>query len=88
MEFHISHARAMYTLTDSPLQTIDELGLEGSSEADWSSAKMLCQLLKPFQIVTDYLRGEKYPTLGSLSCKITQLTLYLSRPSLLSPGDC
>ena len=43
---------------------IDELGLEGPSEADWSAAKMLCQFLKPFQIVTDYLQGEKYPTLG------------------------
>ena len=60
---------------------IDELGLEGPSEADWSAAKMLCQFLKPFQIVTDYLQGEKYPTLGSLSRKITQLMLYLSRPN-------
>ena len=62
---------------------IDELDLdlEGPSEADWSAAKMLCQFLKPFQIVTDYLRGEKYPTLGSLSRKITQLMLYLSRPN-------
>ena len=42
---------------------------------------MLCQFLKPFQIVTDYLQGEKYPTLGSLSRKITQLMLYLSRPN-------
>ena len=60
---------------------IDELGLEGPSEADWSAAKMLCQFLKPFQIVTDYLQGEKYPTLGSLSRKIAQLMLYLSRPN-------
>ena len=62
---------------------IDELDLdlEGPSEADWSAAKMLCQFLKPFQIVTDYLQGEKYPKLGSLSRKITQLMLYLSRPN-------
>ena len=69
------------TLTDSPLQTyfINELGLEVLQRL-MSAAKMLCQFLKPFQIVTDYLRGEKYPTLGSLSRKITQLMLYLSRP--------
>ena len=36
--------------------------------------------MKPHQVVTDYLQGEKYPTLGSLSRKLSQLILYLSRP--------
>ena len=34
----------------------------------------------PNRTVTDYLQGEKYPTLGSLSRKVTPLLLYLSRP--------
>ena len=55
---------------------IDELGLEGPSEHDWSTAELLCHFMKP---VTDYLQGEKYTTLGSLSHKLTQLVLYLSR---------
>eukprot|EP00731_Ephydatia_muelleri_P035155 Em0100g1a len=42
--------------------------------------KLLCDFMKPFQVVTDYLQGETYPILGSLSRKISQLMLYLSRP--------
>ena len=56
---------------------VDELGLEGPSEKDWSTAELLCQFMKPFQTVADYLQGETYPTLGSLSHK---LILYLSKP--------
>ena len=46
---------------------VDELGLEGPSENDWSTAELLCHFIKPFQTIMDYLQGEKYPTLGSLS---------------------
>ena len=46
---------------------MDELGLEGPSGDDWSTAELLCHFMKPFQTVTDYLQGEKYPTLGNLS---------------------
>ncbi|KAL5474596.1 hypothetical protein EMCRGX_G026566 [Ephydatia muelleri] len=59
---------------------IEELGLEGPTNDDWSAAQLLCHFMKPFQVVTDYLQGEKYPTLGSLSRKLSQLILYLSRP--------
>ena len=59
---------------------VDELGLEGPSENDWSTAELLCHFMKPFQTVKNYLQGEKYPTLGSLSRKLTQLILYLSKP--------
>ena len=31
----------------------------------WLAAEKLCALLKPFQIATDFLQGEIYPTLGS-----------------------
>ena len=56
---------------------IEELGLEGPTDDDWSAAQLLCHFMKPFQVVTDYLQGEKYP---SLSRKVSQLILYLSRP--------
>ena len=59
---------------------MNELGLEGPSDNDWVTGELLCDFMKPFQTVTDYLQGEKYPTLGSQSWKITQLLLYLSRP--------
>ena len=68
-------------LLEVPLRKlVEELGLEGPAEDDWSTAQLLCHFMKPFQVVTDYLQGEKYPTLGSLSRKISQLMLYLSRP--------
>ena len=34
------------------------------SADEWLAAEKLCALLKPFQIATDFLQGEKYPTLG------------------------
>ncbi|KAL5468831.1 hypothetical protein EMCRGX_G029953 [Ephydatia muelleri] len=39
----------------------------------WLAAEKLCALLKPFQIATDFLQGEIYPTLGSVSRIITTL---------------
>eukprot|EP00731_Ephydatia_muelleri_P007889 Em0004g227a len=36
----------------------DELGLEGPSENDWSTAELLCHFMKPFQTVMDYLQGQ------------------------------
>ena len=43
----------------------------------WLAAEKLCVFLKPFQIVTDFLQGEKYglkyPTLGCVSRYITTL---------------
>ena len=65
---------------------MNELGLEGPSDNDWVTGELLCHFMKPFQTVTDYLQGEKYPTLGSLSPKVTQLLLYLSRPNHLNLG--
>ena len=59
---------------------MNEVGLEGPSDNDWVTGELLCHFMKTFQTVTDYLQGEKYPTLGSLSRKVTQLLLYLSRP--------
>eukprot|EP00731_Ephydatia_muelleri_P037636 Em0525g2a len=68
-------------LLDVPLRKlVEELGLEGPADNNWSTAQLLCDFMKPFQVVTDYLQGETYPTLGSLSRKISQLMLYLSRP--------
>eukprot|EP00731_Ephydatia_muelleri_P020249 Em0012g1074a len=64
-------------LTRPLCKLVDELGLEGPSENDWSTAELLCHFMKPFQTVTDYLQD---PTLGSLSRKLTQLILYLSKP--------
>ena len=43
------------------------------SPEQWLAAEKLCALLKPFQIVTDFLQGEKYPTLGCVSRYITTL---------------
>ena len=61
-------------LFEVPFQKlVEELELEGPDEDDWSTAQLLCHFMKPFQIVTDYLQGEKYPTLGSLSRKFSQL---------------
>ena len=40
------------------------------SAEQWLAAEKLSALLKPFQIATDFLQGEKYPTLG-VSCVIT-----------------
>ena len=59
---------------------IEELGLEGPTDDDWSAAPLLCHFMNLFQVVPDYLQGEKYPTLGCLSTKLSQLILYLSRP--------
>ena len=68
-------------LLDVPLRKlVEELGLEGPADNNWSTAQLLCDFMKPFQVVTDYLQGETYPTLGSLSRKISQLMLCLSRP--------
>ena len=39
----------------------------------WLAAEKLCALIKPFQISTDFLQGEIYPTLGSVSWIITTL---------------
>ena len=39
----------------------------------WLAAEKLCALLKPYQIATDFLQGEIYPTLGSVSRIITTL---------------
>ena len=39
----------------------------------WLAAEKLCVFLKPFQIATDFLQGEKYPTLGCVSRYITTL---------------
>ena len=72
---------ALCVLLDVPLRKlVEELGLEGPADNNWSTAQLLCDFMKPFQVVTDYLQGETYPTLGSLSRKISQLMLYLSRP--------
>ena len=54
---------------------IEELGLEGPTNDDWSAAQLLCHFMKPFQVVTDYLQGEKYPTLGQFVQKA--ITAYL-----------
>ena len=43
------------------------------SPEQWLAAEKLCALLKPFQIATDFLQGEKYPTLGCVSRYITTL---------------
>ena len=43
------------------------------SADEWLAAEKLCSLLKPFQIATDFLQGEKYPTLGGVSRYITTL---------------
>ena len=75
---------ARCVLLEVPLRKlVEELGLEGPADNDWSTAQLLCHFMKPFQVVTDYLQGEKYPTLGSLSRKISQLLLYLSRPTIM-----
>ena len=37
------------------------------SAEQWLAAEKLSALLKPFQIATDFLQGEKYPTLGRVS---------------------
>ena len=66
-------SRCMH-LTRPLCKLVDELGLEGPSENDWSTAELLCHFMKPFQTVKDYLQGEKYPTLGSLSRKLTHAT--------------
>ena len=72
---------ARCVLLEVPLRKlVEEFGLEGSADNDWSTAQLLCHFMKPFQVLTDYLQGEKYLTLGSLSRKISQLVLYLSRP--------
>ena len=39
----------------------------------WLAVEKLCALLKPFQIATDFLQGEIYPTLGSVSRIVTTL---------------
>ena len=41
----------------------------------WLAAEKLCVFLKPFQIATDFLQGEKYPTLGCVSRYIHVTTL-------------
>ena len=43
------------------------------SADEWLAAEKLCSLLEPFQIATDFLQGEKYPTLGGVSTYITTL---------------
>ena len=43
------------------------------SADQWLAAEKLSALLKPFQIATDFLQGEKYPTLGGVSRFITTL---------------
>ena len=62
---------ARCVLLEVPLRKlVEELGLEGPADNDWSTAQLLCHFMKPFQVVTDYLQGEKYPTLGSLSANV------------------
>ena len=46
----------------------------------WLAAEKLCVFLKPFQIATDFLQGEKYPTLGCVSRYITTLLDGLQTP--------
>ena len=43
------------------------------SPEQWLAAEKLCALLNPFQMATDFLQGEKYPTLGCVSRYITTL---------------
>ena len=43
------------------------------SADEWLAAEKLCALLRPLQIATDFLQGEKYPTLGCVSRYITTL---------------
>ena len=82
MEFQATYYMlARCVLLAVPLRKlIEELGLGGPTDDDWSAAQLLCHFMKPFQVVTDNLQGEKYPTLGRLSRKLSQLILYLSRP--------
>ena len=37
------------------------------TDEQWLAAAKLCILLKPFQIATDFMQGEEYPTLGGIS---------------------
>ena len=75
-------------LLEVPLRKlVEELGLEGPADNDWSIAQLLCHFMKPFQVVTDYSQGDKYPRLCSLSRKISQLLLYLSRPNPPQSSD-
>ena len=43
------------------------------TDEQWLAAAKLCILLKPFQIATDFMQGEEYPTLGGISRYITTL---------------
>eukprot|EP00731_Ephydatia_muelleri_P020663 Em0013g390a len=45
---------------------VDELGLEGPSENDWSTAELLCHFMKPFQTIMDYLQAIVDPRHKSL----------------------
>ena len=44
------------------------------SPEQWLAAEKLCALLKPFQIATDFLQGEKYPTC-TLGCVFRYITI-------------
>ena len=43
------------------------------TDEQWLAATKICILLKPFQIATDFMQGEEYPTLGGISRYITTL---------------
>lgn len=43
------------------------------NDEQWLAAAKLCILLKPFQVATDFMQDEKYPTLGGISRYITTL---------------
>jgi hypothetical protein len=43
------------------------------TEEQWDEARKLCSMLEIFQIATDLMQGEKYPTLGLVSRAITVL---------------
>ncbi|KAL5509143.1 hypothetical protein EMCRGX_G004453, partial [Ephydatia muelleri] len=48
---------ARCVLLEVPLRKmIDELGLDGPTDDDWSAAQLLCHFMKPFQVVTDFLQ--------------------------------
>ena len=61
LEFYILHASTSKYANLTP------------TDEQWLAAAKLCILLKPFQIATDFMQGEEYPTLGGISRYITAL---------------
>lgn len=70
--YMLQHCVLLKEAINHVLQESKYANLIPSSE-HWLAAEKLCVFLKTFQIATDFLQGEKYPTLGCVSRYVTTL---------------